>query len=151
MFEAVPHGWRYYVRSCDVAELNDDVIDIVAEHGRRIVSPITSVALWQMGGAVARIAENETAFNGRSAGFTFNINGDSETADGFDAERDWARAYWSALAPNQTSTYVNFLMDQGPERIRQGYRAVKYNRLKTLKHTYDPENFFRLNQNITPA
>jgi hypothetical protein len=49
MFEAVPHGWRYYVRSCDVAELNDDVIDIVAEHGRRIVSPITSVALWQMG------------------------------------------------------------------------------------------------------
>jgi len=127
------------------------VIDIVAEHGRRIVSPITSVALWQMGGAVARIAENETAFNGRSAGFTFNINGDSETADGFDAERDWARAYWSALAPYQTSTYVNFLMDQGPERIRQEYRAVKYNRLKTLKHTYDPENFFRLNQNITPA
>jgi hypothetical protein len=151
MFDAgFPHGWRYYDRSCDVAELNDDVIDIVAEHGRRIVSPITSVALWQMGGVVARIGENETAFNGRRAGFTFNINGNTETADGFDAERDWARAYWSALAPYHTSAYVNFLMDEGAERIRQAYGAAKYNRLKTLKRTYDPENFFRLNQNIRP-
>ncbi len=152
MFDAsFPHGWRYYFRSCDVAELNDDVIDIVAEHSRRIVSPITSVGLWQMGGAVARIGENETAFNGRSAGFTFNINGNSETADGFDAERDWARAYWSALAPYHTSTYVNFLMDEGAERIRQAYGAAKYDRLKTLKGAYDPENIFQLNQNISPA
>jgi FAD/FMN-containing dehydrogenase len=152
MFDAgFPHGWWYYVRSCDVAALTDDVIDIIAEHGRRIVSPITSVGLWQMGGAVARIGENETAFNGRGAGFTFNINGNSETAHGFDAERQWARAYWSALAPYHTSTYVNFLMDEGPERIRQAYGAAKYNRLKTLKATYDPENFFRLNQNIPPA
>ena len=55
MFDAgFPHGWRYCVRSCNVAQLNDDVIDIVAEHGRRVVSPITSVGLWQMGGAVAQ-------------------------------------------------------------------------------------------------
>ena len=92
-----------------------------------------------------------TAFNGRQAGFTFNINGNSETADGFDAERDWARAYWSALAPYHTSTYVNFLMDEGPERIRQAYGAAKYSQLTTLKRTYDPENIFRLNQNIPPA
>jgi FAD/FMN-containing dehydrogenase len=152
MFDAgFPHGWRYYVRSCDIAELNDDVIDIVAEHGRRIVSPITSVALWQMGGAVARIGENETAFGGRSAGFTFNLNGNSETADGFEAERDWARGFWSALAPYHTGAYVNFLMDEGAERIRGAYGAAKYDRLKTLKRTYDPENFFRLNQNIPPA
>jgi hypothetical protein len=117
MFDpSFPHGWWYYVRSCDVAELTDDVIDIVAEHGRRIVSPITSIGLWQMGGALARIGENETAFNGRSAGFTFNINGNTETADGFDAEREWARAYWSALAPYHTSAYVNFLMDEGETR-----------------------------------
>jgi FAD binding domain/Berberine and berberine like len=152
MFDpSYPHGWWYYVRSCDVAELNDDVIDIFAEYGQRIVSPITSVALWQMGGAVARVGENETAFNGRTAGFTFNINGNSKTADGFDAERDWARGYWSALAPYHTSAYVNFLMDEGSERIRQAYGEVKYNKLKTLKRAYDPENFFRLNQNIPPA
>jgi len=146
-----PHGWWYYVRGCDVAELNDDVIDIVAEHGSRIVSPVTSIGLWQMGGAVARVGEDETAFHGRSAGFTFNINGNSETAQGFDAEREWARAYWSALEPHHTSVYVNFLMEEGDERIRQAYGAAKYDRLKALKHKYDPDNFFRLNQNIPPS
>jgi FAD/FMN-containing dehydrogenase len=143
-------GWWYYVRSCDVGELTDDVIDVVAEHGRRITSPISSIALWQMGGAVARVGEHETAFNGRDAGFTFNINGNSETADGFEAERQWARDYWSALAPYHTSVYVNFLMEEGEERVRQAYGAEKYDRLKALKRAYDPTNFFRLNQNITP-
>jgi FAD/FMN-containing dehydrogenase len=144
------HGWSYYVRSCDVADLNDDVIDIVVEHGKRIDSPISSIALWQMGGAVARVDEGATAFNGRHAGFTFNINGNSQTADGFDAERRWARDYWSALAPHHTSVYVNFLMEEGEERVRQAYGAGKYDRLKTLKRKYDPTNFFRLNQNIKP-
>ena len=144
------HGCWYYVRSCDVAELNDDIIDIMAEYGKRIVSPITSLALWQMGGAVARVGESETAFNGRNAGFTFNINGNSESAEGFEAERAWARAYWSALAPYHTSVYVNFLMEEGEDRIRQAYGAEKYDRLKALKRKYDPTNFFRLNQNIAP-
>jgi hypothetical protein len=145
------HGWWYYVRSCDVAELTDDVIDIVVEHGARIMSPVSSIALWQMGGAVARVGESETAFNGRDAGFTFNINGNSQTADGFEAERQWARDYWSALAPHHTSVYVNFLMEEGEERVRQAYGADKYDRLKALKRTYDPTNFFRLNQNIKPG
>jgi hypothetical protein len=144
------HGCWYYVRSCDVAELNDDVIEISAAFGRRITSPITSVALWQMGGAVARVGEDETAFNGRDAGFSFNINGNSETATGFEDERQWARDYWDALAPHHTSVYVNFLMEEGEERIRQAYGADKYDRLKALKRTYDPTNFFRLNQNIPP-
>lgn len=145
-----PHGWWYYVRSCDVARLNDDIIDIMADYGHRIVSPITSIALWQMGGAVARVGEGETAFNGRQAGFTFNINGNSMSADGFEAERAWARAYWSSLAPYHTSVYVNFLMEEGEERIRQAYGPAKYDRLKSLKRKYDPTNFFRLNQNIVP-
>jgi hypothetical protein len=145
------HGWWYYVRSCDVAELTDDVIDIVVEHGARIMSPVSSIALWQMGGAVARVGESETAFNGRDAGFTFNINGNSQTADGFEGERRWARDYWSALAPHHTSVYVNFLMEEGEERVRQAYGADKYDRLKALKRTYDPTNFFRLNQNIKPG
>ena len=144
------HGFWYYVRSCDVTELNDDIIDIMTDFGKRIVSPVTSVALWQMGGAVGRVGESETAFNERKAGFTFNINGNSKTAEGFDAERSWARAYWSALGPYHTSVYVNFLMEEGEERIRQAYGAEKYNRLKTLKRKYDPTNFFRLNQNIAP-
>ena len=145
------HGCWYYVRSCDIAGLTDDVIDVVVDHGMRISSPISSLALWQMGGAVGRVGENDTAFNGRNAGHTFNINGNSETAEGSDEERQWARDYWNALAPYHTSVYVNFLMDEGEERIREAYGPAKYERLKALKKKYDPDNFFRLNQNIPPG
>jgi FAD/FMN-containing dehydrogenase len=145
------HGCWYYVRSCDVAELSDDVIDVVVEHGRRISSPLSSIALWQMGGAVARVGEDESAFNGRTAGFTFNINGNTATADGFDEQRQWARDYWSALAPFHTSVYVNFLMEEGEARVREAYGDAKYERLRALKRKYDPTNVFRLNQNIRPG
>jgi hypothetical protein len=99
---------------------------------------------------VARVGKDETAFNGRQAGFTFNIKCNNLSADGFEAERAWAREFWSALAPYHTSVYVNFLMEEGDERIRQAYGADKYERLKALKRKYDPTNFFRLNQNIKP-
>jgi hypothetical protein len=145
----VPGRW-YYVRSCDVAGLNDEIIEIVVDFGRRITSPITSIALWQMGGAVARVGDDETAFHGRHAGFTFNINGNAVTADGFDEQRQWARDYWDALAPYHTSVYVNFLMEEGEERVRQAYGAAKYDRLVALKRKYDPQNLFRFNQNIRP-
>src|SRR4051812_47808358 len=66
----VPGRW-YYFKSCDLAELSDEIIDITAEHSARIRSPLTSFPIWQMGGAVARVGDDETAFNGRSAGFTY--------------------------------------------------------------------------------
>jgi FAD/FMN-containing dehydrogenase len=151
MFNAsFPRGWRYYFRSCDVAELNDDVIDVMVEHSRHIQSPITSLGVWQMGGAVSSVAEDATAFNGRSAGHTFNIGGNSMTAEGFEEEQEWARRFWAELEPHHTSVYVNFLMDEGQERIRHAYGSAKYDRLQTLKQKYDPDNFFRLNQNIPP-
>jgi len=86
-----------------------------------------------------------------AAGHTFNIVGITETADGFDEERAWARDFWSALAPHHTSVYVNFLMEEGQERVRQAYGAAKYDRLRALKRRYDPDNLFRLNQNIPPG
>jgi hypothetical protein len=148
--ESFRHGCWYYVRSCDVAELSDDVIDIVVEYGRKITSPMSGIALWQMGGAVSRVGEDETAFHGRQAAFTFNINGNTETAAGWEAEREWARSYWSALTPYHTSVYVNFLMDEGEDRVKDVYGPDKYTRLKALKREYDPTNLFRLNQNIRP-
>jgi hypothetical protein len=151
MFDAsFPHGWWYYFRACDVAELSDDVIDVMVDHGSRIASPVTTIALWQLGGAIPRVSDADTAFTSRDAAFTFNINGNSTTAEGFDAEREWARAYWSALEPHHMGVYVNFLMDQGTDAIRQAYGSEKYDRLKALKRKYDPDNFFRLNQNISP-
>jgi FAD/FMN-containing dehydrogenase len=144
------HGWWYYMRSCDVAELNDDIIDTTVEHALQIRSPLTAFPIWQLGGAVARADESDSAFNGRNAGFTFNITAATADAEGFDGERQWVRDFWSALEPHHTSVYVNFLMEEGEERIRQAYGAEKYDRLKALKRRYDPDNFFRLNQNIPP-
>jgi hypothetical protein len=146
-----PHGRWYYFRACDVAELTDEVIDITFDHSMRIGSPLTAFPIWQMGGAVGRVGEDETAFNGRGAGYTFNISGITETAEGFDQEREWVRSFWSALEPHHTSVYVNFLMEEGEERVREAYGAEKYDRLKALKRKYDPDNLFRLNQNIPPT
>jgi FAD/FMN-containing dehydrogenase len=152
MFDAsFPHGRWYYMRACDVAELSDDVIDITFEHSMQIRSPLTSFPIWQMGGAVAHVDEDDTAFNGRGAGHTFNITASTETAEGFDEEREWSRNFWSALEPHHTSVYVNFLMDEGGERVREAYGAETYDRLRALKRRYDPENVFRLNQNIPPT
>jgi FAD/FMN-containing dehydrogenase len=146
-----PHGWWYYMRACDVAELSDDVIDVTVEHTRRIQSPLTGPPIWQLGGAVARVGEDETAFNGRAAGHTFNLTGVTATEEGFDAEREWSRDFFEALEPHQTSVYVNFLMEEGEERVRAAYGDAKYDRLQALKRQYDPDNLFRLNQNIPPG
>jgi hypothetical protein len=151
MFDpSLPHGWWYYFRSCDVAELTDDVIDIVADHALQIRSPLTVFPIFHLGGAIARVGEDETPFNGRNAGHTININGTTETAEGFADELEWVQNFWSALEPYHQSVYVNFLMDEGKERIRQAYGPDRYERLLALKRRYDPDNFFRLNQNIPP-
>ena len=151
MFDpSFPPGRWYYFKSCDVAELNDDIIDITAEHSLRISSPLTAFPIWQMGGAVSRVDDNETAFNGRSAGFTYNIGASTETSAGFAEERQWVQEFWSALRPWHEGVYVNFLGEEGAERVRQSYGSEKYERLRALKQKYDPDNFFRINQNISP-
>ncbi|HEX8690692.1 MAG TPA: FAD-binding oxidoreductase [Solirubrobacterales bacterium] len=153
MFDpSFPHGQWYYMRACDVGELSDEVIDITVEHAMRIRSPLTAFPIWQMGGAISRVGEEETAFNGRGAGHTFNITAATAGPDGFDEERQWVRDFWSALEPHHQSggVYVNFLMNEGEERVREAYGPRKYERLKALKRRYDPDNVFRLNQNIPP-
>ncbi|TMF27667.1 MAG: FAD-linked oxidase, partial [Chloroflexi bacterium] len=151
MFDpSFPAGWWYYFRSCDLAELSDPVIDVIAEHAPRMTSKLTAFPIFHLGGAIRRVGEDDTAFNGRAAGHTININATTATREGFDEEREWSRTFWTALQPYQTSVYVNFLMEEGEERVRQAYGAEKYDRLKALKRRYDPDNFFRLNQNIRP-
>ena len=147
---AFPHGWWYYIRSCNLAELNDEVVDTMADHGLRIASPVSVFSIFHLGGAVGRVGEDEAAFSGREAGHTVNVIGISKTNEGFDPECNWARGLWSALEPHHQNVYVNFLMEEGEGRIRQAYGAAKYDRLKALKRKYDPDNFFHLNQNIRP-
>jgi hypothetical protein len=151
MFDpSFPHGWWYYLRACDVAELSDEVIDITVDFANRVRSPLTAFPIWQLGGAVASVPDDATAFNGRAAGHTFNLSTTCDGPEGFEAERQWSRDFFAALEPHQTSVYVNFLWEEGQERVREAYGAEKYDRLRALKREYDPENLFRLNQNILP-
>ena len=152
MFDpSFPPGRWYYFKACDVVELSDELIDITVERSLRIESPLTAFPIWQMGGAVSRVGDDETAFNGRTAGFTYNIGACTATSEGYDEEREWVRSFWSALEPWHQGVYVNFLGDEGADRVRQSYGPEKYGRLQALKQKYDPDNFFRINQNISPS
>lgn len=146
-----PHGGWVYMKACDVAELNDEIIDLSIRHASRISSPRSSVIAWQLGGAVSRVDHDATAFGGRDAGFIFNISGITGSPAGFDREREWVRDCWEALLPHQSSVYVNFLMDADADRIRDAYGPERFERLSALKAAYDPDNVFHLNQNIPPA
>src|SRR5207247_6200652 len=111
MFDAgFPRGWWYYFRSANLAELSDPVIDTVAEHALRLESPLTAFPIFQLGGAIARVGEDDTAYTGRNAGHTVNINATTATSEGFDREREWSRNLWQALEPWHTNVYANFLL-----------------------------------------
>src|SRR3954462_2523001 len=147
----VPHRW-YYFRGLDTPEGHDEMIDITIDHASRIKSPLTSFPIWQMGGAISRVSDDDSAFGGRQAAFTYNIGCCTENADGFDEERQWVRDFWSALEGYQTSASVTFMSDgeESQDRLRSAYGADKFDRLKALKRQWDPDNFFRSNQNISP-
>lgn len=116
-----------------------------------MVSPRSGIIAWQLGGAVGRVGELETPFGSRSSGYLVDILGATDSVEGFEQERDWARDCWTALAPDHAGAYVNWLMDEGEQRVREAYGEQRYARLQSVKRQYDPENVFRLNQNIRPA
>jgi hypothetical protein len=148
----VLHGWHYYWKSLELPTLTDEIIDIVVSHAERVTSPISQSPVFQLGGAVARVGEDDTAYGRRDAGHDININSvwledDPEP----DRHIEWARGLFRALEPFSPGVYVNFLADEGQDRVRAAYGPGKYDRLVALKTKYDPTNFFRLNQNIKPA
>jgi FAD/FMN-containing dehydrogenase len=147
----VPHGWYYYWKSAETGELSDDLIGALTEHTRRITSPRSYTLIFQLGGAVAEVGENATAYSHRHAAHNININAVWLPGDP-DAERhiDWARGLFTAIVPHQRGVYVNFLSDEGPERVRAAYGPEKFARLQAVKGAYDPQNVFALNQNIPP-
>jgi FAD/FMN-containing dehydrogenase len=151
MFDlSYPHGRWYYMRACDVAELTDEVVDIAVERGLAISGPLTSYPIYHLGGAISRVPADATAFGDRSNGHTFNFVAATLGPEGFEEQREWARDSWRAMEPHHRGVYVNFLTDEGTDRIRSAYGASTYDKLKDLKRKYDPDNLFHLNQNITP-
>jgi FAD/FMN-containing dehydrogenase len=107
--------------------------------------------LYPINGAVHRVGKHDTAFSYRDVTWAEVIVGvDPEPAN---RERitAWTKDYWTALHPHSAGgAYVNFMMDEGQERVQATYRD-NYDRLAKIKKKYDPNNFFRVNQNIRPA
>lgn len=152
MFDpSFPPGLWVYSKAADVNFLSDEVIDTLLVHAARITSPRSGIIAWQLGGAVARVGDLDTAFGSRASGYLVDILGASDDAPGFPEQREWARTAWAALAPNQAGVYVNWLMDEGEDGVRTAYGAERYARLRAIKRRYDPGNVFRLNQNIPPV
>jgi FAD/FMN-containing dehydrogenase len=153
MFDpVVPHGWHRYWKSVELPPLTDDAIDTLVEHSAALTSPKSYCIVFQLGGALARVGEDETAFSQRDAAHNVNVNA-VWTEEDPDAERHiaWARDFFDAMQPHARGrVYVNFLGEEGGNRVRQAYGAGNYERLVELKRAYDPTNFFRFNQNIAP-
>jgi FAD/FMN-containing dehydrogenase len=153
MFDAtVPHGWHYYWRSAELPPLSDGAIDTLVEHAVVQTSPLSYCITFHLGGAVSRIGDEETAFSQRDATHNVNING-VWIEDDEEPERhvEWTRRFHAALEPLAFDrVYVNFLGEEGAERVRSAYGDEKYDQLSALKEKWDPGNFLRHNQNIEP-
>ncbi len=147
-----PSGMQNYWKAGFLAEFPDEAVDAFVEYSRKVTSPLTSVLLMPMGGALSRVAEEDTPLGLRDAAFNFHAI--SMWADPIDPEKHmrWAREIYDAMEPWTTErTYLNFIGDEGEERVRTAYEPEKFRRLVALKDKYDPENLFRLNQNIQPS
>ena len=147
----VPHGWHRYWKSVELPPLGDAAIDTLVEHASAFTSPRSYCIVFQLGGALGRVGEGDTAFGQRGAAHNVNINAVwTEEDEEADRHIGWARGFFDALEPHAGDrVYVNFLGDEGADRVRQAYGA-NYERLVELKRAYDPSNLFRLNQNIAP-
>jgi FAD/FMN-containing dehydrogenase len=154
MFDPLyPHGRRYYWRSHKLGPLTDEIIDVVVDHAARVTSPLSAVPIFSLGGAVARVPEESTAFPYRDASHDINIVASWLPEEAGDAGRhiEWVRGFFRALEPYSRGVYVNFTSDDANERVRDAYNDQQWARLTALKAKYDPTNFFRMNANIPPA
>jgi FAD/FMN-containing dehydrogenase len=147
-----PKGWLNYHRGVHLAGLPDDAIDAYVEHGARVGSPMSQMIVFRHGGAISRVPENATAASHRDAPYMWHPI--AAWSDPADSEREiaWVRDSSAAMEPFASGgVYLNFEQDEGTQHVRAGYDADKFARLVALKDRYDPDNLFRINQNIPPS
>jgi hypothetical protein len=145
-----PHGRRYYTKAGYFKCLSDESIEIMMEALASNPSVTNEIELAYLGGAAARIAPDETAFGDLSSPFVLNLLGNwSDPADDA-ANVSWIRDLFARLRPAMVpGVYVNFMSGDESYRVPEAYRG-RWERLRAIKTIYDPNNFFRLNQNIPP-
>jgi FAD/FMN-containing dehydrogenase len=145
------HGMHYYWKSHRLPVLSDDVIETLMTQAASMKPPLSHIGLWAVGGAVTRVAPNETAVGARETGFDLNIVAAWPPPDAESATHTaWVRESWEALRSHATGVYVNFLSDEGASGVETAY-GPRLARLTALKDRYDPTNFFRMNANISPS
>ncbi len=145
-----PPGHQWYWRADFFTEISDDSIAAHAKWGKKLPTMQSTMHLYPIDGAPHRVGPEDTAWSYREANWAGVIVGVDPDPANKDLLRDWAVGYWDDVHPHSSGgAYVNFMMEEGQERVQASYRG-NYDRLAKVKAKYDPKNLFRVNQNILP-
>jgi len=152
MFDPVyPPGLQWYWKADFVRELSDEAIALHVKHGSLMPTMHSTMHMYPVDGAAAKVKNNATAWAYRDAKWSSVIVGVDPDPAKKDVITKWSKDYFDALHPYSAGgAYVNFMMEEGDDRIRATY-GKNYDRLAKIKKKYDPTNLFRVNQNIKPA
>jgi hypothetical protein len=152
MFDPLyPAGLQWYWRADFFNEISDAAIEVHRKYGALLPTGHSTMHMYPIDGAASRVAADATAFAYRDGGWAGIIVGVDPDPANADLISQWAKDYWQELHPTSAGgAYVNFLMDEGQDRVKAAYRG-NYDRLAQLKERYDPDNVFHVNQNIQPA
>ncbi|MGV3638937.1 MAG: FAD-binding oxidoreductase, partial [Adhaeribacter sp.] len=152
MFDPLlPTGLQWYWKGDYVQDMPDEAIDAYVEYGSHLATPLSTMHLYPINGAAGRVAPDATAWRYRDAVYAMVIAGIDPDPANKDMIVTWARNYWQAVHPYSVGgSYINFMMEEGEDRVKATY-GDHYERLVEMKDKYDPNNFFRVNQNIQPS
>ncbi len=146
-----PPGLQWYWRGDFFRRVPDAALDAHQQFADTLPTMHSSMHLYPIDGAVNRVGADETAFAYRDVNFSQVIVGVDPDPANAPLIRDWTVDYWEATHPYSAGgAYLNFMMDEGTDRVQATY-GDNYRRLQEIKGTYDPNNLFRVNQNIPPA
>jgi hypothetical protein len=153
LFDAFfPKGLQWYWKGDFVKTLSDEAIDTHIAQAAQAPTELCLMHLYPIDGAVRRVGSQETAWSARDATWSMVIAAIDPDPKGAGALKTWGRNYWKAVHPfNLEGAYVNFMMDDEADGRVQATYGENYARLASVKATYDPDNLFRVNQNIKPA
>ena len=147
-----PPGLRHYWSADYHDYFPDEALDIFVKYGASAASPLTEQILFPWGGAVARGDDGSTPMANRSAKWITHPFAVWENSEDNEANIDWTRRFRADINRYASGgIYLNFIGDEGQDRVRAAFGPDNYDRLAAVKAEYDPNNIFKANQNIRPA
>jgi FAD/FMN-containing dehydrogenase len=149
--EGGPHPVAAAVRSMFVDVVDRRAAEAIVDHLSASTATTSVTQLRVLGGAMARVPAEATAFAHRGRRVMVNLAALYERSEESGVHEAWATRFAAALRQGDPGVYVNFLGDEGGARVREAYPDSTWNRLLAIKNRYDPGNLFRLNHNIPPA